>query len=149
VRPEYERLLADIAPGTIGTLIFWHANRFLRNTDEVNAFIRLDRLDRAMMQVRRIGVNLNQAVAALNATGQQGGDLLPYAAQSMRRASRLEAIVKEARTRMWSMIGPRTTADRDRAGTRSPIRLAGQPWSASGRTASPVRPGPGPGVQVR
>jgi site-specific DNA recombinase len=42
-RPEYERLLADIAAGKIGTLIFWHANRFLRNTDEVNSFIRLAR----------------------------------------------------------------------------------------------------------
>ena len=42
-RPEYERLLADIAAGQIGTLIFWHANRFLRSTDEVNSFIRLAR----------------------------------------------------------------------------------------------------------
>jgi site-specific DNA recombinase len=42
-RPEYERLLADIAAGKIGTLIFWHANRFLRSTDEVNSFIRLAR----------------------------------------------------------------------------------------------------------
>ena len=42
-RPEYERLLADIAAGRIAVLIFWHANRFLRSTDEVNAFIRLAR----------------------------------------------------------------------------------------------------------
>ena len=42
-RPEFERLLADIAAGQIRTLIFWHANRFLRNTDECNAFIRLAR----------------------------------------------------------------------------------------------------------
>jgi site-specific DNA recombinase len=42
-RPEYLRLLDDIAAGQIGTLIFWHANRFLRNTDECNAFIRLAR----------------------------------------------------------------------------------------------------------
>jgi site-specific DNA recombinase len=42
-RPEYQRLLADIAAGQIGTLIFWHANRFLRSTDECNAFIRLAR----------------------------------------------------------------------------------------------------------
>ena len=32
----------------------------------------LSRFDRAIVQVRRIGVNLNQAVAALNATGQPG-----------------------------------------------------------------------------
>src|ERR1017187_9434338 len=36
--------------------------------------------------VRRAGVNLNQAVAKLNATGQRSGDLLPYAAESIRRA---------------------------------------------------------------
>ncbi|HUY49182.1 MAG TPA: recombinase family protein [Streptosporangiaceae bacterium] len=42
-RPEYERLLVGIAADRVGTLIFWHANRFLRNTDEVNSFIRLAR----------------------------------------------------------------------------------------------------------
>ena len=41
---------------------------------------------RAAGLVRRIGVNLNQAVAKLNATGQRSGDLLPYAAESIRRA---------------------------------------------------------------
>jgi len=34
-------------------------------------------LDRAALLVRRIGVNLNQAVAKLNATGQWSGDLPP------------------------------------------------------------------------
>jgi len=42
-RPEYERLLADIAADKIGTLIIWHANRLHRSTDEVNAFIKLAR----------------------------------------------------------------------------------------------------------
>ena len=42
-RPEYERLLADIAAGMIGTLIIWHANRLHRSTEEVNAFIKLAR----------------------------------------------------------------------------------------------------------
>lgn len=42
-RPGYERLLADIAAGKIGTLIIWHANRLHRSTDEVNAFIKLAR----------------------------------------------------------------------------------------------------------
>ena len=42
-RPEYERLLASIAAGKIGTLIIWHANRLHRNTDEVNHFTRLAR----------------------------------------------------------------------------------------------------------
>ena len=36
-------------------------------------------LMRATGLVRRIGVNLNQAVARLNATGQRGGDLGPTA----------------------------------------------------------------------
>jgi hypothetical protein len=47
--------------------------------------------------VRRIGVNLNQAVAKLNATGQRSGDLLPYAAESLRRAERLDAAAEEVR----------------------------------------------------
>lgn len=42
-RPEYERLLADIEAGMIGTLIIWHANRLHRSTEEVNAFIKLAR----------------------------------------------------------------------------------------------------------
>jgi DNA invertase Pin-like site-specific DNA recombinase len=32
-RPEYERLLADIAADKIGTLIIWHANRLRRSTE--------------------------------------------------------------------------------------------------------------------
>jgi len=47
--------------------------------------------------VRRIGVNLNQAVAKLNATGQRSGDLVPYAAESLRRAERLDAVADEVR----------------------------------------------------
>jgi hypothetical protein len=47
--------------------------------------------------IRRIGVNLNQAVAKLNATGQRSGDLLPYARESLRRAERLDAAAEEVR----------------------------------------------------
>jgi hypothetical protein len=47
-------------------------------------------LDHAAVQVHRIGVNLNQAVAKLNATGQHSADLLPYAAASMRLARKLD-----------------------------------------------------------
>jgi hypothetical protein len=50
--------------------------------------------------VRRAGVNLNQAVAKLNATGQRSGDLLPYAAESLRRARRLDAAAEELRKRL-------------------------------------------------
>ncbi|MGH3327259.1 MAG: hypothetical protein ACRDPT_05585 [Streptomycetales bacterium] len=44
----------------------------------------------ARAQVRKIGVNLNQAVAALNATGEDPGNLLPYAEACMRAIRRLE-----------------------------------------------------------
>jgi hypothetical protein len=52
---------------------------------------------RAAGLVRRIGVNLNQAVARLNATGQRSGDLLPYAAESIRRAQLLDQAAEEVR----------------------------------------------------
>jgi hypothetical protein len=57
----------------------------------------LRELIRASGLVRRIGVNLNEAVAKLNATGQRSGDLLPYAAESVRRAKRLDAVAEEVR----------------------------------------------------
>lgn len=50
--------------------------------------------------VRRAGVNLNQAVAKLNATGQPSADLLPWAAESTRRAQRLDAVAEELRRRL-------------------------------------------------
>ena len=55
---------------------------------------------RAAGLVRRIGVNLNQAVAKLNATGQRSGDLLPYAAESLRRAQLLDQAAEELRKRI-------------------------------------------------
>jgi hypothetical protein len=57
----------------------------------------LRELIRAAGLVRRIGVNLNQAVARLNATGQWSGDLVPYAAESLRRAERLDAVAERVR----------------------------------------------------
>jgi len=57
----------------------------------------LAQLIRAAGLVRRIGVNLNQAVAKLNATGQRSGDLVPYAAESLRRAERLDAAAEQVR----------------------------------------------------
>ena len=41
---------------------------------------------RAAGLVRRIGANISQAVAKLNATGQPAGDLPGYAAGTIRRA---------------------------------------------------------------
>ena len=60
----------------------------------------LTELIRSAGLVRRIGVNLNQAVAKLNATGQQSGDLLPYAAESVRRAERLDTAAEAVRRRL-------------------------------------------------
>lgn len=57
----------------------------------------LGELVRAAGLVRRIGVNLNQAVAKLNATGQRSGDLLPYARESLRRAEMLTAAAEDVR----------------------------------------------------
>jgi hypothetical protein len=55
---------------------------------------------RAAGLVRRIGVNLNQAVAKLNATGQHSGELLLYAAESIHRAEHLDAAAEEIRKRL-------------------------------------------------
>jgi hypothetical protein len=57
----------------------------------------LRELVRAAGLVRRIGVNLNQAVARLNATGQRPGELLPYARESVRLAGRLDEAAEQAR----------------------------------------------------
>ncbi len=43
---------------------------------------------------------MNQAVAKLNATGQRSADLLPYAAESMRRPERLDAAAENVRRRL-------------------------------------------------
>jgi hypothetical protein len=57
----------------------------------------LAELIRSAGLVRRIGVNLNQAVARLHSTGERSADLLPYAAECARRARRLDAAAEELR----------------------------------------------------
>jgi hypothetical protein len=47
--------------------------------------------------VRRIGTNLNQAVARLNATGQRGEDLLPSAEFCVRVIRRLDEAAEQVR----------------------------------------------------
>jgi len=42
-------------------------------------------------------VNLNQAVTKLNATGQQSGELVPYAQACMRRVDDLDAVAEQLR----------------------------------------------------
>jgi hypothetical protein len=50
--------------------------------------------------VRRIGTNLNQAVARLNATGQRGEDLLPAAEFCVRVIRRLDEAAEQLRCRV-------------------------------------------------
>ena len=57
----------------------------------------LAELIRAAGLVRRIGVNLNQAVAKLNATGQLPGELVPCAQVCMRRAEHLDVVAEQLR----------------------------------------------------
>ena len=47
--------------------------------------------------VRRVGTNLNQAVARLNATGQRGDDLLPAAQLCVRVIRRLDEAAEHVR----------------------------------------------------
>jgi hypothetical protein len=47
--------------------------------------------------VRRVGTNLNQAVARLNATGQRGEDLLPAAQFCVRVIRRIDDAVEQVR----------------------------------------------------
>ena len=54
----------------------------------------------AAAQVRRIGVNLNQAVAALNAIGADPGNLVAYAAACLRAVQRLDGIAEAVRKAM-------------------------------------------------
>ena len=62
-------------------------------------------LMRAAGLVRRIGTNLNQAVAKLNATGQPTGHLPAYAAENIRHADHIDAVAdavrKALRRRSW------------------------------------------------
>ncbi len=54
-------------------------------------------LMRAAGLVRRIGTNINQAVAKLNATGRPAGDLPGYAAGSIRRADHIDEVADAVR----------------------------------------------------
>jgi hypothetical protein len=57
----------------------------------------LRELVRAAGLVRKIGVNLNQAVTKLNATGQRSGDLIWYARKSMRHVEHLDETAEQVR----------------------------------------------------
>jgi hypothetical protein len=54
-------------------------------------------LMRAAGLVRRLGTNLSQAAAKLNATGQPAGDLPGYAAGTLRRADHIDEVADAVR----------------------------------------------------
>jgi hypothetical protein len=85
----------------------------------------LQTLDRIATGLRRIGVNLNQAVARLNATGQRSADLVPYAAECIRRAARAEAIAEDLRITFRTAF--RVPASRGPDGGTGPAGPAAHP----------------------
>lgn len=91
---------AGMAKGAYAAQATLAAARGLMNPADAPFRQALTELIRAAGLVRRIGVNLNQTVAKLNATGQWSGDLLPYAAESVRRAERLDAAAEAVRRRL-------------------------------------------------
>jgi hypothetical protein len=91
---------AGLAKGAYAAQIVLAAARSDTSPGEFPLREALGEFMRAAGLVRRIGVNLNQAVAKLNATGQRSGDLLPYAAESIRRARLLDQAAEEVRKRI-------------------------------------------------
>ena len=91
---------AGLAKGAYAAHATLAAARGLMNPADTPSRQALTELIRAAGLVRRIGVNLNQAVAKLHATGQRSADLLPYAAESMRRVRRLDAAAEDVRRRL-------------------------------------------------
>jgi hypothetical protein len=91
---------AGLAKGAYAAVATLAATRGLMNPADSPFRQALTELIRAAGLVRRIGVNLNQAVTKLNVTGQRSEDLLPYAAESMRRAARLDAAAENVRRRL-------------------------------------------------
>jgi len=91
---------AGMAKGAYAAQATLAAARGLMNPADAPFRQALTELIRSAGLVRRIGVNLNQAVAKMNATGQRSGDLLPYAAESARRAERLDAAAEAVRRRL-------------------------------------------------
>jgi hypothetical protein len=91
---------AGLAKGAYAAQVVLSAARGVAIPGESPLREALGEFIRAAGLVRRIGVNLNQAVAKLNATGQRSGDLLPYAAESIRRAQLLDQAAEEVRKRI-------------------------------------------------
>ena len=96
-----------------------------------------DRLDYAAEQLRKVGVNLNQAVKVLNATGQPAGNLPRLAEQAMRWAAQVDALSEDLwqRAASASRPGPAHGSEVD----DPPAQIPDQP---GGRTTA-SRPAPG------
>lgn len=97
----------------------------------------LAELTRAVGLARRIGANLNQAVAELNATAQHSDDLLPYAAEAICRAERLDAAAEwtpSAPSAIGKISDPRGA---DRAADPLPDMGGAGARSTPTRTSSP------------
>ena len=108
-------------------------------------------LDRAAVLVGKIGVNLNQAVRKLNATGQRSGDLLPVCRRE--RPPRRPAGAGRGRPAdQGPARHPRSRTRRPLAGPESvprpPIRMATRlraRWPRPGPDRIPRRPSAWPG----
>lgn len=77
------------------TLAVARGDRSPRSVGEVREL--LGEVMRAATLVQRIGVNLNQAVAKLNATGEQPGSLVPIAEHCARSVDRLDQVAERVR----------------------------------------------------
>ena len=102
-----------------------------------------DRLDHAAEQIRKVGVNLKQAVKVLNSTGQPPGDLPRLAEQAMRWAAQVDALSVDLWKRAISAIRP----GGERGSAQNPRRLT--PAQPGGRTVASGSRAPGPGRPVR
>ena len=98
-----------------------------------------DRLDYAAEQLRKVGVNLNQAVKVLNATGQPAGNLPRLADQAMRWAAQIDALSED----LWQQAAsPGRPAPARRSADDPPAQIPDRPGGRA--TASrPRRPAPG------
>ena len=95
-----------------------------------------DRLDYAAEQLRKVGVNLNQAVKVLNATGQPAGNLPRLAEQAMRWAAQIDALSEDLWQRAAAASRPalaRGSAD------DLPAQIPAQP-GARATASQPRRP---------
>ena len=98
-----------------------------------------DRLDYAAEQLRKVGVNLNQAVKVLNATGQPAGNLPRLAEQAMRWAAQIDALSEDLWQRAAAASRP---APARRSADDPPAQIPDRPGGRA--TASrPRRPAPG------